>query len=744
MQVITGSAKTFDYLETIHEVYTYELSASMYETLRIGAPLNYEGNVSFTITATATERSLVNRNISDSPNNMSASVSYTPSATFQPVADTPRLVAVESAVGYEETLVAINVTKLAFSDNDGSEVHSVMIQAPGGSLAEVIVVGRLGDGAHMLSLDAVNNGTTFGGVGVDSWIFYFDQLNATVTQFLARAPIDFAGTFSVNVSATAQHATAVAAGRACIAAPCSHGFSYNMTAVQLTYVAVADAPILRLANASVESKEDTAVRVIVGELSSDDVDGSEFLNVTVEVMRTHLNDTLFPQLIFAGVVYTPDHKRDRDVFILNGPFDDYANKFAFDLIPFSHLSATVNVSVVAVATDNFGGHSTAATTRVVEVKVDPVANAPLLELVELTPFGYEDSLTHVNISKFALVDTDGSETLTLELRTNDTNVQAVIFGGKAINGTLLASGETVYALESALTQYQTLSVQAANDFSGIISFDVVAIAVEDLDKWSNGDYAETLLTVHMLIFGTADTPTFFRPSKFVSGFEDTLTFVGIKDLELMDSTDESLTIILQSFASNPLAKVMAGGVEIPMDANLTYTIPRKSNNTIYVQGETDFAGVVPLVMVVTAIDESAKQHYFKNAKVAKPFVLHLSPMADKPMFEVAATRESSLEDTLVQFNITDWELTDVDGSESLSLSLISDDENLNGVFMGGVEIAMNQTSLAYDLTDYMDEPLLIAAPDEFSGNVSFVMTATSTERSLLAYNWPFRGIPPQP
>ena len=78
------------------------------------------------------------------------------------------MVVVNSAVGYEENLIPIDVHKLAFPDTDGSEVHSIMVQSPGGSLAEVFVVGHLGHGTHMLSLVAMNNGTSFGGAGIDS------------------------------------------------------------------------------------------------------------------------------------------------------------------------------------------------------------------------------------------------------------------------------------------------------------------------------------------------------------------------------------------------------------------------------------------------------------------------------------------------------------------------------------------------------------------------------------------------
>ena len=53
------------------------------------------------------------------------------------------------------------------------------------------------------------------------------------------------------------------------------------------------------------------------------------------------------------------------------------------------------------------------------------------------------------------------------------------------------------ATEGVTPQWQT------NLWGGLQQ--ALAIATEDADKWSNGDYAETSVTVHMLIFGTADT-----------------------------------------------------------------------------------------------------------------------------------------------------------------------------------------------------------------------------------------------
>ena len=162
---------------------------------------------------------------------------------------------------------------------------------------------------------------------------------------MVRAPVDYSGKFSVNVSAVTTDVK-------------TNDITRNTSTVDLKFVAVADYPLLSLNASFVEFDEDTVVEVVIAKLSSDDADGSEFLNVTVEAMHTEHNVTMFTHLIHDGVRYPAVRKQDRAEFVLNGPFDDYDESFSVYLVPTQFLATTVNVSVIATATDSSGTATT--------------------------------------------------------------------------------------------------------------------------------------------------------------------------------------------------------------------------------------------------------------------------------------------------------------------------------------------------------------------------------------------------
>ena len=134
-------------------------------------------------------------------------------------------------------------------------------------------------------------------------------------------------------------------------------------------------------------------------------------------------------------------------------------------------------------------------------------------------------------------------------------------------------------------------------------------------------------------------------------------------------------------------------------------------------------------------DATADGALFRHAKEAQRIEIHLSPIADLPDFALETAFGTGQEDMAIGFNITELSLTDMDGSESLSLELYSEDSNLKGVFMGDAQITAMSSAASgstYDLTPYFEnQTLSITSKQHFEGNVSFVLKATSTEESLV-------------
>ena len=107
----------------------------------IATPPHMSGEVSFTIVAVSTERSLA-PNVSDS-RNMSAWTLRDMSASFEAVADAPMLEVVDAVAGREDSAIPLNVTSLVFPDNDGSERHALEVWATPGTVSELRAGGEV-------------------------------------------------------------------------------------------------------------------------------------------------------------------------------------------------------------------------------------------------------------------------------------------------------------------------------------------------------------------------------------------------------------------------------------------------------------------------------------------------------------------------------------------------------------------------------------------------------------------------
>ena len=91
------------------------------------------------------------------------------------------------------------------------------------------------------------------------------------------------------------------------------------------------------------------------------------------------------------------------------------------------FSGLMDFEVVAIATNLTSPYHEviAETMEEFTVNIVGVADAPALSVPEWDVEATEDSFIVIDWSQAELRDTDGSETLTLELRTNDTNVYEV-------------------------------------------------------------------------------------------------------------------------------------------------------------------------------------------------------------------------------------------------------------------------------------------------------------------------------
>ena len=146
--------------------------------------------------------------------------------------------------------------------------------------------------------------------------------------------------------------------------------------------------------------------------------------------------------------------------------------------PIAHDDTDIVLHVVSTSTETATGEVSNEVTTDVTLVVRAVADAPTLSLTNIS--GPEDtSIALSGAISGALIDTDGSETLSYELTNIPANVQLTLFGAPV---TVTAGSVTLSAADIA-----NLALVPAPDFIGTLAITVTAIATEQ----ATGDQVET-------------------------------------------------------------------------------------------------------------------------------------------------------------------------------------------------------------------------------------------------------------
>ena len=447
----------------------------------------------------------------------------------------------------------------------------------------------------------------------------------------------------------------------------------------------ADVPVLEVTSA--QGLEDTAIALdIVSNLT--DTDGSEILSISIADIPDGavLTSGGVDITVVDGVAQlTPDQLGDLSIT----PPDD--SNVDFDL------------TVTATSTETSSGDISTATSTLA-VDVVGVADTPELtvSLGEGTHTGggeggeggeggsTEGTEFPLNIAS-NLSDTDGSESLSI-------TIAALPAGVLLSAGVMNEDGS--WTLDPA-TDLDVLTMFVPDGVDSDFAIGVTSTATEN-----DGDTSSVTVSTNVDLDTSSDGLDLTAGD--VTGFEDTSIALNI-DAALNDTDgSESLSITIDGLDGATLSAGVVnqdGSVTLTADelTGLTMTPAENSNDD--------------LSLTVTAV--STESQGGDTATISTTLNVNVAGVADTP--QVTVQDEQGNEDTWIQLNLVANPSVDVDGSESVSLTItnVPEGSRLNP----GEDLGDGVWTVSAE-----DLPLVcILPPKDFSGDLDMTLNVTTTE-----------------
>jgi len=431
---------------------------------------------------------------------------------------------------------------------------------------------------------------------------------------------------------------------------------------------VADVPDLNIGDA--QGLEDTAIPL---NIDAQLADADEVLSVTITRIPTDA-------VLMSGSTVIP----------VNNGMATLTQEQLADLTITPPPDSNVDMDLKVTATATQGGSTAQTTEHDLHVDVIGVADAPNLATEDST--GDENQGIPLDIST-NLTDTDGSESLSITIGN--------IPDGATLNkGTLNADG--TYTLTPA--QLFGLEVTPATDFEGTFTLFVTSTSTEN-----DGDQANTFDVLNVNVEGGADTPALIIGDS--SGLEDSAIALNI-DAQLTDLS-ETLSVTISGV---PDGAALSNGTIIdtdPVTGETTWNVMPAHLNTLSITPPED--SNVDFNLTVTAASTNGNGDI---AETEGTVYVAVQSVADEPELETENATGTGGE--VIDLEITSA-LTDLDGSESLSLTISGVPQGASlsaGVYTGNGTWALEPGDL---------NGLTISTPENYDTDFDLTVTATATD-----------------
>ena len=476
-------------------------------------------------------------------------------------------------------------------------------------------------------------------------------------------PANFAGTVTLTIDAAAKDGTAAEA--------------WSSKTLNVTYTAVADAPDVVVQNTT--GAEDTAIALNVS-ANLMDTDGSE----TMAVILSGLPD---------GAVLNKGSNNGDGSWTLKP-----SELSGLTVTPPRNYSGGMDLTLTATSLES-SNKSTATTTANIHVDVTPVTDAPTVIVANAS--GSEDTEIALNL-KASLVDTDGSETMT------------IVLSGLPAGAVLIdANGNTLTPVAGAvdLTAAQLSGLKLLPPANSGTDFNLTLTATT---KENGGGTATTSQLFRVSVDPVADQPVITAGP--LTGTEDTVLPLNLS--VALSDTDGSERLGLVTITGVPSGALLSAGTRNG-DGSWTLTPAQLNGLALTPPANSD----VDITLTVTAVSIES------NGSTATRVVtvpITLNAVSDTPT--LAVTAASGNEDTAIALTISPA-LTDTDGSETLTITIsgIPDGAKLTNtagetLTIAGGSITLNPDQLA---------GLAITPPGNKDDDFTLTVTATATDRNAL-------------
>lgn len=438
----------------------------------------------------------------------------------------------------------------------------------------------------------------------------------------------------------------------------------------VTVTAVADSPVVSAADVS--GDEDQPIPL---DLSANlvDADGSEFLSVSI---------------LGVPVGASLSHgSRQSDGSWSVSP----ADLAHLSVTPPKDFSGTISLTLTATATESEAGVPSARTSTTFTVRVGPVADAGT---VAGTSEGSEDTAILVQPT-FITPDADGSETWG-----EFTQVAGLPSGASLNRGTEVGPG--VWQVSTADLRAGLVMVRPAEHSDQDFTL-TLTTTLTDSANGTNGSRVVTG-THTVAVAAVADAPQVSAAD--VSGDEDQPIPLDLS-ANLVDS--DGSEILSVSILGVPSDASLSHGTRLP---DGSWSVPPADLTHVTITAPKDFSGTIDLTLQATARETSNGSTTTRSTA----FQVKVDSVSDMPL--VGVHDASGHEDKWTPLDLS-AALTDTDGSENLSVSII-------GVPAGA---SLSHGSRASDGSWHVDlkdlADLSILPPENFSGTIGLTLRAVS-------------------
>ena len=467
---------------------------------------------------------------------------------------------------------------------------------------------------------------------------------------------------------------------------------------------------------------------------------------------------------------------DLAVFEINIEAD--MDEVFLEVVAEDYFSGTVQTAVVLNVVDNNGDIDDDAS-QIFETNLSnlyfyfyPVVNMPQITIDTGGSNVNEDEVASAMIRNVALVDTDGSETMTLFLvlenfessespvksLTDISNMGELTAVSKSVTeleemGVITNFGGGMYDvfeidIESITGDFVDLRLTTEMHFSGAVVFEayweVVDVSPESLvkvEKRENEVISEMLTYTFEPVADSISIEINQRNLTY-TGTESTTFDLPMQDIILawedMDGSEAQRLWIEEFEGAGVLEEVLVDGVQLAANGGGAYELPIGTEDSVQLIFREYWSGVTNLRFTARTIESSNGENQQERVNVA----MNILAVANAPFLSASVNTggEPIDEDESFIVTVDSIGLTDTDGSETQGLRVYVNTLSKNFVVVNGVEVyKQNVTETTISNIPYSSDYLWyfeidpsateieMRALDHYSGNFEFDVVAYSKE-----------------